>query len=195
MPVVFSVVVKLYLHLSTLSSSFLLRLGRNWVEVMFCYSEEKAKLLRRIGGMVEEKDQALETFMASLQLEHLNINSQQPGIPQVHYQYFHLSLWRFQASDIWDYIYTPTPVIDTGKTWKGKTIKNMFKKRKESDTWSFHSVGWKLLINPLSSWSVCSSDVYRHEAGRCRSLSFILIYFLSFYLSRFSFYINTHVYS
>ncbi|KAJ9584232.1 hypothetical protein L9F63_021437, partial [Diploptera punctata] len=46
------------------------------------YSEEKAKLLRRIGGMVEEKDHDLETFMASLQLEHLNIRSQQDRIPQ-----------------------------------------------------------------------------------------------------------------
>ena len=35
--------------------------------------------------------------------------------------------------------------------------------------------------------------VYRHESGRCCSLSFILIDFLSFYLSRFSFYINIEV--
>ena len=31
------------------------------------------------------------------------------------------------------------------------------------------------------------SDVYKRKSGRCRSLSFILKYFLSFYLSRFSF--------
>ena len=53
-----------------------------------------------------------------------------------------------------------------------------------------HSVGWKLLIHWLSLWSVCSSNVYWREAGRCSSFSFILKYFLSFYLSRFSFYIN-----
>ena len=29
----------------------------------------------------------------------------------------------------------------------------------------------------LSSWFVCSSDVYRHESGRCLYLSFILKYF------------------
>ena len=45
-------------------------------------------------------------------------------------------------------------------------------------------------IYPLLSWSVCSSDAYRHKSGRCRSFSFILIYFLSFNLSRFSFYIK-----
>jgi len=48
-------------------------------------------------------------------------------------------------------------------------------------------------IYPLSSSSVCSNDVYRHESGKCRSLSFTLIYFLSFYHSRFSFYINIMV--
>ena len=67
-------------------------------------------------------------------------------------------------------------------------IKNILKWRKESDTylthvcrhrWSKHSVGWKLLNHPLSLWSVRSSDVYRHESGRCHSLPFILKYFLS----------------
>ena len=43
---------------------------------------------------------------------------------------------------------------------------------------------------PLSLWSVCSSDLYRHESGRCYSLSFILIYILSFYLY---FYINRNI--
>ena len=42
----------------------------------------------------------------------------------------------------------------------------------------------------LSLWSVSSSDVYWHESGRCHSLSFILIFFLLFYLSRFSFCVN-----
>jgi hypothetical protein len=31
-------------------------------------------------------------------------------------------------------------------------------------------------IYPLSLRSVCSSDVYRHESGRYRSLSFILVF-------------------
>ena len=44
----------------------------------------------------------------------------------------------------------------------------------------------KLRIHPLSSWSAYSSDVYRHESGRCRSLLLSKI----FYLSRFFFYIN-----
>ena len=43
----------------------------------------------------------------------------------------------------------------------------------------------------ISSSSFCSSDVYRHESGICRSLLFFFKYFLSFYLSRFFFYINT----
>jgi len=39
----------------------------------------------------------------------------------------------------------------------------------------------------VSSWSADSRDVYCQEPGRCCSLSFLL----TFYLSRFSFYINT----
>ena len=39
---------------------------------------------------------------------------------------------------------------------------------------------------------VCSDYVYRHESGRCHSLPFFLIYFLSFYLSRFSFCTNLY---
>ena len=42
-----------------------------------------------------------------------------------------------------------------------------------------HSVGRKLQLHPFLLWSVCSSDVYRHESGRCCSLPFFLIYFLS----------------
>ena len=52
-----------------------------------------------------------------------------------------------------------------------------------------NSVCWKLWLLPLSSWAVCSSDVYRRESGECHSLPFFLKYFLLFYLSRFSFYI------
>ena len=49
----------------------------------------------------------------------------------------------------------------------------------------------KAPINYLfSSSSVHSSDVYGKYPGKCRSISFFLTYFLSFYLSRFSFYIN-----
>ena len=42
-----------------------------------------------------------------------------------------------------------------------------------------HSVSWKLLFHLLSSRSFCSSDVYRCESGRSRSLPFIIKYFLS----------------
>ena len=58
---------------------------------------------------------------------------------------------------------------------------------------SFQPTLWlssELLIHPLSSWSVCSSNVHRCESGRCHSLPFILKY-LSFYLFRFSFYIDS----
>ena len=48
-----------------------------------CCSEEKAKLLRRVGGIVDEKDQELITFMASLQLDRLNIYSEPDRLPQV----------------------------------------------------------------------------------------------------------------
>jgi len=49
----------------------------------FCCSEEKAKLLRRVGGLVDEKDQELVTFMTSLQLNHLNVYSEPDRLPQV----------------------------------------------------------------------------------------------------------------
>ena len=48
-----------------------------------CCSEEKAKLLRRVGGLVDEKDQELITFMTSLQLDRLNIYSEPNRLPQV----------------------------------------------------------------------------------------------------------------
>jgi hypothetical protein len=53
------------------------------MNICLCCSEEKAKLLRRVGGMVDEKDQELVTFMASLQLDHLNIYSKPDRLPQV----------------------------------------------------------------------------------------------------------------
>ena len=52
------------------------------------------------------------------------------------------------------------------------------------------SAGWKLHFIYHFSSSVLSSDVYGQYPGRCRSLSFFLTHFLSFHLSRFSFYIN-----
>jgi hypothetical protein len=42
---------------------------------MFTCSEEKAKLLRRVGTQVDEKDTELAAFMASLQLDSLNLHS------------------------------------------------------------------------------------------------------------------------
>ena len=44
----------------------------------------------------------------------------------------------------------------------------------------------------LSSASLVSCDVYGQQPGRCRTLSSLLIHFLSLYLSRFSFYFNNH---
>ena len=41
---------------------------------------------------------------------------------------------------------------------------------------------WKLRIHPFSSWSVGSSDVYRHESGRCRSPPFFFIYFYYYWI-------------
>jgi len=53
------------------------------VDTSACCSEEKAKLLRKVGGMIDEKDQELVTFMTSLQLDHLNIHSEPDRLPQV----------------------------------------------------------------------------------------------------------------
>ena len=70
-------------------------------------------------------------------------------------------------------------------------ITNMLKWRKESDTylttvcrhrWSRQITTKVDKLPELSANTICSSDVYRHESGRCRSLSFILTYFLSFHL-------------
>ncbi|CAG2059549.1 unnamed protein product, partial [Timema podura] len=51
-------------------------------EASSLYSEEKAKLLRKVGAMIDEKDQSLFTYMTSLQLEHLNLFSEPERLPQ-----------------------------------------------------------------------------------------------------------------
>ncbi|XP_003700623.2 tyrosine-protein phosphatase non-receptor type protein myopic isoform X1 [Megachile rotundata] len=42
-------------------------------EASSLYSEEKAKILRSVGGKIEEKDQQLNTYLTSLKLEHLSL--------------------------------------------------------------------------------------------------------------------------
>ncbi|XP_076291902.1 tyrosine-protein phosphatase non-receptor type protein myopic isoform X2 [Lasioglossum baleicum] len=42
-------------------------------EASSLYSEEKAKILRSIGGKIEDKDQHLNSYLASLKLEHMNL--------------------------------------------------------------------------------------------------------------------------
>jgi len=49
-------------------------------------------------------------------------------------------------------------------------------------------------LYPLSLRSADSGDVYCQYPDRCSSLSFFLTYFLSFYLSRFSFYVNSYLF-
>lgn len=51
-------------------------------EASSLYSEEKAKLLRKIGAQIDEKDQELVAFMSSLQLDHLNAHLQPNKLPQ-----------------------------------------------------------------------------------------------------------------
>ncbi|GLH05002.1 Tyrosine-protein phosphatase non-receptor type 61F [Gryllus bimaculatus] len=51
-------------------------------EASSLYSEEKAKLLRRVGAQIDEKDEELVSFMTSLQLEHLNIHGESSRLPQ-----------------------------------------------------------------------------------------------------------------
>ncbi|KAH8270247.1 hypothetical protein KR018_006177 [Drosophila ironensis] len=52
-------------------------------EASSLYSEEKAKLLRKYGGLLEEKDTQLEAYMSSLTLDNLNINEEQANkLPQ-----------------------------------------------------------------------------------------------------------------
>ncbi|XP_059485040.1 tyrosine-protein phosphatase non-receptor type 23 isoform X2 [Neocloeon triangulifer] len=50
-------------------------------EASSMYSEEKAKLLRRVGTQVDEKDTELNAFMSSLQLDTLNVGSDGDQLP------------------------------------------------------------------------------------------------------------------
>ncbi|KAM8708760.1 hypothetical protein ACLKA7_015689 [Drosophila subpalustris] len=52
-------------------------------EASSMYSEEKAKLLRKYGALLEEKDTQLDSYMSSLTLDNLNINEEQANkLPQ-----------------------------------------------------------------------------------------------------------------
>lgn len=52
-------------------------------EASSLYSEEKAKVLRKYGALLEEKDTQLEAYMSSLTLDNLNINEEQANkLPQ-----------------------------------------------------------------------------------------------------------------
>ncbi|XP_031849254.2 tyrosine-protein phosphatase non-receptor type protein myopic isoform X2 [Nomia melanderi] len=42
-------------------------------EASSLYSEEKAKILRSVGGKIEDKDQQLNTYLTSLKLEHMSL--------------------------------------------------------------------------------------------------------------------------
>lgn len=55
--------------------------------VFLLFSEEKAKLLRKVGVQIDEKDQELVAFMSSLQLDHLNAHLQPNKLPQVNFQF------------------------------------------------------------------------------------------------------------
>ena len=62
-------------------------------------------------------------------------------------------------------------------------IKHILKRKEESDTYLTHDCRYRwsrqITIKVDELGSVCSSDVYRRESGRCRSLPFILKYALS----------------
>ncbi|KAH8371530.1 hypothetical protein KR093_007867 [Drosophila rubida] len=52
-------------------------------EASSMYSEEKAKILRKYGTLLEEKDTQLDSYMSSLTLDNLNINEEQANkLPQ-----------------------------------------------------------------------------------------------------------------
>ena len=77
-------------------------------------------------------------------------------------------------------------------------IKNILIRRKESETYlaTVRKHRWSLQV-AMKEDKMCSfqpalwpSSAEESKPGRCRCLSFLLIYFLSFYLSRFSFYID-----
>ena len=42
-------------------------------EASSLYSEEKAKILRSVGAKIDEKDQQLDAYLASLKLQHLSL--------------------------------------------------------------------------------------------------------------------------
>lgn len=46
-------------------------------------SEEKAKLLRRIGSAIQEKNEELESYLASMQLDTLTLETGSENLPQV----------------------------------------------------------------------------------------------------------------
>ncbi|XP_050712311.1 tyrosine-protein phosphatase non-receptor type 23-like isoform X2 [Eriocheir sinensis] len=46
------------------------------------YSEEKAKLLRQVGTAIQEKNEELETYLASMQLDTLALDSNSDSLPQ-----------------------------------------------------------------------------------------------------------------
>ena len=102
--------------------------------------------------------------------------------PTTWYHQNHIICWQYNSHLFWK------------KNWEIVnyfSLKNLkFKQTKKIHTSTAdesHSVGWKLRFHPLSSWSFCSSDVYRHESGRCRSLPFILKYFYHFTFPGFPF--------
>ncbi|KAL1124574.1 hypothetical protein AAG570_001198 [Ranatra chinensis] len=51
-------------------------------EASSLYSEEKAKLLRRISGMIDSKDEEVVSFMSSLQLDHIKAHLDSTVLPQ-----------------------------------------------------------------------------------------------------------------
>lgn len=52
-----------------LSNLFRVPAFNPFISLLCLISEEKAKLLRRVGGNVEEKDQELMLFLSSLQVQ------------------------------------------------------------------------------------------------------------------------------
>ncbi|PIK57805.1 putative tyrosine-protein phosphatase non-receptor type 23 [Apostichopus japonicus] len=53
-------------------------------EASSMYSEEKAKLLRKVAGEIEEKDGELEQYMSALQVEQLKLGDEEPErLPQI----------------------------------------------------------------------------------------------------------------
>lgn len=51
-------------------------------EVSSLYSEEKAKLLRKISAMIDAKDEEIVSYMSSLQLDYLKVHLDSPVLPQ-----------------------------------------------------------------------------------------------------------------